>query len=65
MLGYIGNQSRRFYTYVSNRVQNIRSVSNTQQWKYIPSEKNSADIGTRGTSPLKFWISGPTFLRAI
>ena len=67
VLGYIGNQSRRFYTYVSNRVQKIRRVSNPQQWKYIPSEKNPADVGTRGTSPLKLkdsvWLSGPPFLR--
>ncbi|XP_052810470.1 uncharacterized protein LOC128238519 [Mya arenaria] len=66
VLGYVNNQSRRFYTYVSNRVQKIRQVSSPQQWNYIPSDKNPADIGSRGASPAQLnesiWLLGPKFL---
>jgi hypothetical protein len=66
VLGYIGNQTRRFHTYVSNRVQKIRRVSSPKQWRYVATDKNPADIGTRGASPKELqdglWLSGPTFL---
>ena len=32
VLGYIQNESRRFYIYVTNRVQIIRSISSPSQW---------------------------------
>ena len=67
VLGYITNESRRFYVYVANRVQIIRSLSRPEQWRYIESEKNPADVGTRGVRPTELqqssWLSGPDFLR--
>lgn len=66
VLGYINNEQRRFYVYVSNRVQRIRQVTTPQQWKYVPSELNPADHGSRSVpaSTLKdtSWLTGPTFL---
>lgn len=66
VLGYIHNQSRRFYTYVSNRVERIRHSSSPDQWNYVPSHLNPADAGSRGVSPSKLsdslWFSGPPFL---
>ena len=47
VLGYIYNRTRRFYTYVSNRVQRIRKFSQPEQWCYVPSEYNPADQATR------------------
>nr|XP_034311384.1 uncharacterized protein LOC117684234 [Crassostrea gigas] len=47
VLGYIGNRTRRFYTYVSNRVDRILRISNANQWNFISSEKNPADSCTR------------------
>ena len=47
VLGYIQNESRRFYVYVANRVQTIRKMSNPRQWKYIDTSKNPADLSTR------------------
>ena len=35
MLDYITNESRRFYVYVSNRVERIRRSSAPHQWKYV------------------------------
>ena len=67
VLGYINNQSRRFYTYVSNRVQKIRQFSTPNQWNYIFTESNPADFGSRGVSSSDLvgsdWINGPKFLR--
>ena len=66
VLGYIQNESRRFYVYVANRVQAIRNVSDSSQWKYIESENNPADLATRYMSPDKLmdsrWMTGPEAL---
>ncbi|XP_064478419.1 uncharacterized protein LOC135391824 [Ornithodoros turicata] len=67
VLGYIFNQSRRFYVYVSNRVNRIRRSTKPEQWHYVPTGKNPADHATRpvaadalaGTT----WLTGPKFLR--
>lgn len=63
VLGYICNKSRRFYQYVSNRVQKILHVSNPRQWNYVPSVLNPADIGSRGASVEQLkqssWLQGP------
>ncbi|XP_060078384.1 uncharacterized protein LOC132557875 [Ylistrum balloti] len=67
VLGYLSNERRRFYVYVSNRVARIRKISSPTQWQYVPTEENPADEGTRGFSPEQFadslWFNGPSFLR--
>ena len=68
VLGYIGNLSRRFYTYVSNRVERIHKISSPSQWSYVPTHRNPADSGTRRiTSVVDLsespWITGPMWLR--
>lgn len=67
VMGYINNESRRFYVYVANRVQIIRSLSSPGQWRYIESERNPADLGTRGihASDLQdsLWLKGPDLLK--
>ena len=66
VLGYINNQSRRFYTYVGNRALRIRQSSSPQQWNYVCSSLNPADVGSRGSDPdklrTKSWFTGPSFL---
>ncbi|XP_048580423.1 uncharacterized protein LOC116604791 [Nematostella vectensis] len=66
VLGYISNDSRRFYTYVANRVQIIRSMTSPDQWYYIESALNPADQATRGLKAgalmTSTWIKGPDFL---
>ncbi|XP_060578258.1 uncharacterized protein LOC132735332 [Ruditapes philippinarum] len=66
-LGYICNQPKRFFTYVSNRVHKIVSVSNPSQWNFVPFEHNPIDIGSRGASLVKLLksslLSGPKFLQ--
>lgn len=66
VLGYIQNESRRFYVYVANRVQTIHNTTEPSQWRYIDTTNNPADLATRCMSPDKLmesrWTSGPEFL---
>ncbi|XP_063404711.1 uncharacterized protein LOC134688168 [Mytilus trossulus] len=63
VLGYLYNETRRFYVYVSNRVDRILKVSTKLQWNYVPTSYTPADHGTR---PLEVnslrqseWLKGP------
>ena len=67
VLGYIRNEARRYHTYVSNRVQQIRDSSDPTQWLYVSSSDNPADIASRGItakqlSENELWFKGPDFL---
>lgn len=66
VLGYICNETRRFYVYVSNRVLRIRRSSSPRQWRYVATNQNPADHATRsvaaGTLKDTNWLSGPRFL---
>lgn len=65
VLGYICNETRRFHTYVSNRVDRIRRNTHPQQWKYISTDLNPADAATRGGTEnleekVKRWLLAPS-----
>ena len=66
VLGYITNESRRFYVYVANRVELIRSMSTPEQWRYVETDLNPADLAMRGVPSSKLiepsWLVGPEFL---
>lgn len=66
VLGYIHNETRRFYVYVANRVQRIRGSTRPEQWKYVRTEENPADHATRPIPAAQLektnWLSGPDFL---
>ena len=67
VLGYISNTTRRFYTYVANRVEKIHNILKPSQWSYISTDKNPADAGTRfSSSPdmtlVNSWNTGPTWI---
>ncbi len=46
VLGYIHNQTRRFY--VNSRVLRIRRSSQPEQWYYVCIDQNQADIARAG-----------------
>ena len=67
LLGYINNTTRRFKTFVGNRLSYIHEVTSPEQWRYVDSASNPADLASRGIDPdddasLKKWLNGPDFL---
>ena len=67
VLSYIGNTTKRFQTYVANRVKEIRESSEPTQWRHCPGNLNPADDCSRGLDPQKYveqerWLRGPEFL---
>lgn len=66
VLGYIYNESRRFYVYVHNRVRCIRQTTKPEQWHYIRTEDNPADHASRSIPASLLaqttWLKGPSFL---
>ena len=50
VLGYIRNQARRFNVYVANRVQQIKDLVGSDEWYYVNTANNPADIASRGLS---------------
>ena len=67
VIRYIANESKRFHTYVANRVAFIREESSPSQWRYIDSKSNPADEPLRGVKADMFvcngrWLKGPVFL---
>ena len=66
-LRYIFNETRRFVTFVANRVAVIREGSKPSQWHNVRSEANPADLASTGikaseTEKLEVWKHGPDFL---
>ena len=56
----------RFHTFVANRVQVIKSNTDTKEWRYIDTKNNPADHASRGLNAEELmksnWVSGSTFL---
>ncbi|XP_022800628.1 uncharacterized protein LOC111338407 [Stylophora pistillata] len=67
VLQYIRNESRRFHTFVANRVAMIHDESTPRQWRHVDTCGNPADIASRGAKgselhKLERWLNGPKFL---
>jgi len=67
VLQYISNRTRRFKTFVANRVAIINDSSVPEQWRHVGSELNPADDASRGAGASdmlnKFsWKYGPSYL---
>ena len=67
VLKYIMNKTRRFVTFVANRVAAIRQESTPSQWWYVRSELNPADNTSREiqaskTNKLERLNRGPKFV---
>ena len=70
VLRYINNTSARFKTFVANRLEIIHSLTNVNDWHFVPTASNPADLASRGVWPDKcqsadIWFHGPLFLRNI
>ena len=68
VIGYINNETKRFHTFVANRIQQIHDHTGPQQWQYIESKSNPADSASRGLTACQLvdddsrWLRGPNFL---
>ena len=66
VLGYVNNDAKRFHTFVANRIQRIKSSTDSAQWHHVSSEDNPADLASRGASAAQLkdscWLKGPDFL---
>ena len=65
-LGYIANDSRRFHIFVANRVHLIQEATSPEQWRYVDTKLNPANVASWGLSTREFlnsrWVCGPEFL---
>ncbi|GFX11533.1 uncharacterized protein TNCV_5141141 [Trichonephila clavipes] len=59
-------RTRDWGVFVSNRVKEIRNLSDVSSCEHVPSEKNSADFLSRGRSAQQLiylrWWEGPSWL---
>ena len=68
VLQYLRNETKRFQTFVANRLEIICDVSLPRQWRHVDSRSNPTDLASRGLSnidpvKLRFWLGGPDFLK--
>ena len=67
VLAYINNDSKRFKSFVSNRISFIKKRTVPAQWRYVETHENPADVSTRGLNvtderKIAMWLRGPEFL---
>jgi len=70
VLGYINNTAKRFSKYVERRVALILQHSNIEDWQYINTADNPADIASRPCSNINalinsIWLTGPNQLHQL
>ena len=68
VLWWIRKPSRGFKPFVANRIGEIQSLTNPQQWRHVSTKENPADLPTRGTSVANLknnalWWNGSEFLK--
>ena len=68
VLWWIRGYGRMYKPYVSNRVGDIQSSSDPEQWRYVPGNANPTDYLTRGLQisesiELRSWWTGPEYLQ--
>ena len=69
VIAYLMNEEKRFDMYVTRRVKTIKKLTANDQWIYVNSELNSADIACRPHDVWALmkscWITGPSFLQNV
>ena len=67
VIKYIQNETARFHIFVANRLAVIRDGSSPEEWRWVSSEENPADLLSRGCDAstllqMGMWRQGPAFL---
>ena len=67
VLQWIRSEAGRFKPFVAHRVGEIHELTDTSQWRWVPTRENVADDATRGLTIDELttgrWTSGPGFLK--
>ncbi|XP_056645826.1 uncharacterized protein LOC130451050 [Diorhabda sublineata] len=66
-LCWINTEPNLLQTFVANRVSKIQSLTNIENWRYVSTKENPADLASRGIMPKMLmssaiWWKGPQFL---
>nr|XP_049701803.1 uncharacterized protein LOC126055663 [Helicoverpa armigera] len=67
VLGWVQTPPRDLKVFVCNRVNEINQLTPGFDFRYVPTDQNPADMGSRGVSPKQLkasslWWAGPSFL---
>ncbi|XP_059053111.1 uncharacterized protein LOC131847549 [Achroia grisella] len=66
VLHWICNNTRSYKTYIANRLGEIDELSRPEEWRYVPTKLNVADLATRENYDNSLfkneWFRGPSFL---
>lgn len=67
VLSWLAAEPATWKTFVCNRISEIQTLTDVNQWYHIPSKENLADLISRGMSSedmldSTLWWKGPTFL---
>lgn len=68
VLYWIRSEAQRFKVFVAQRLGEIHTLTNSQDWRYVSSKENVADEATKRLLNLDFssesrWLYGPKFLK--
>ncbi|GBM72376.1 hypothetical protein AVEN_178052-1 [Araneus ventricosus] len=59
----LDKRQRKWGTFVNYRVQEIRRLTNPEDWKHIAGILNPADLPSRGCGTESLWWEGPSWLK--
>ena len=60
------SSTKKQNVFVSNRLEEIKRTTKTDEWNHVPTKFNPADHGTRGLEPSEIppkWLTAPQFLQ--
>ncbi|XP_036347224.1 uncharacterized protein LOC118756578 [Rhagoletis pomonella] len=68
VLQWLNSSKRKYRAFVAHRIAEILSTTAQEQWRWVPTCHNPADVATRSSNTPKFdnnscWVKGPAFLK--
>ncbi|XP_003748658.1 uncharacterized protein LOC100904440 [Galendromus occidentalis] len=68
VVGWTRDRPSEWRTFVANRITEIQRFSTPDQWRYVATKSNPADLLSRGNSlesreSVEFWLNGPSWLK--